>query len=38
MELGHFDKRLLKKKNQEKNAIQGNILEFFLLDTIKTTF
>ena len=34
LELGHFDKHSL--KTQEKK--QGKILEFFLLDTLKTTF
>ena len=35
-ELGHFDKHFV--KNTRKKALQGNILEFFLLDTLKTTF
>ena len=30
--------RALLLKHQEKRALQGNILEFFLLDTLKTTF
>ena len=36
VKLGHFDKHFLKK--WRKNATQGNILEFFLLDTFKTAF
>ena len=36
VELVHFDKHFV--KTQEKEAPQGNILEFFLLDTLKTTF
>ena len=35
VELGHFDKDFA--KTSEKEAPQGNILEFFLLDTLKTT-
>ena len=35
-ELGHFDKYFV--KNLSKKAPQRKILEFFLLDTIKTTF
>ena len=38
VELGHFHKEFVKKKKTEKEALQGNILEFFLLDTLKTTF
>ena len=36
MELRHFDKHFV--KTQEKKVLQGNILEFFLICTIKTTF
>ena len=36
VELGHFDKLFV--KTQEKRALQGKILEFSLLDTLKTTF
>ena len=36
VELGHFDKHFV--KTQEINALQGNILELYLLDTLKTTF
>ena len=36
MELGHFDKHFLRKNT--KKAPQGNILELFVLDTVKTTF
>ena len=36
VELGHFDKHFV--KTQEKKVSQGKILEFFLLDTLKTTF
>ena len=36
MELGHFDKHFI--KTQEKKGTQRNILGFFLVDTIKTTF
>ena len=35
-EPGHFDKLFV--KNTKKEAMQGNILEFFLLDTLKTAF
>ena len=35
VELGHFDKHFIKST---KEAPQGNILEFFLLDTLKTIF
>ena len=35
-ELGHFDKHFV--KNLKKKVPQGKILEFFLLDTLKTTF
>ena len=34
VKLGHFDKRFLKKLRKE--APQGKMLEFFLLDTLKT--
>ena len=34
--LGHFHKHFIKKSR--KKAPQGSILEFFLLDTLKTTF
>ena len=37
VEIGHFDKDFVKtSKTPEKEAPQGNILEFFLLDTLKT--
>ena len=36
VELGHFDKHFIKKSR--KKAPHGNILEFFLLDILKTTF
>ena len=36
VELGHFDKHFV--KHTRKGAPQGKILEFFLLDTLKTTF
>ena len=36
MEFGHFDKHFI--KTQEEKALQGKILEFFLLDTLKSTF
>ena len=36
VKLGHFDKHFIKKSR--KKAPQGKILEFFLLDTYKTTF
>ena len=36
VELGHFDKHFV--KNTKKEAPQRNILEIFLLDTLKTTF
>ena len=36
VKLGHFDKHFIKKSR--KKASQGKILEFFLLDTLKTTF
>ena len=36
MELGHFDKHML--KTQEEKGPRGNILGDFLLDTRKTTF
>ena len=36
VELGHFDKLFV--KNTQKKAPQVNILELFLLDTLKTTF
>ena len=35
VELGQFNKDL---NIPEKEASQGNILKFFLLDTLKTTF
>ena len=39
MELGYFDKRFKNmSKTQEKEGPQGNILEIFLLDTLKTKF
>ena len=36
VKLGHFDKHFIKKPR--KKAPQGEILEFFLLDNLKTTF
>ena len=36
VELGHFSKHLV--KNTRNRDPQGDILEFFLLDTLKTTF
>ena len=36
VKLGHFDKYFNKKSR--KKAPQGKCLEFFLLDTLKTTF
>ena len=36
MELGHFDKHFV--KNTRKKVPPEKILEFFLLDTLKTTF
>ena len=36
MKLGHFDKHFVKKSR--KKAPQGKSLEFFLSDTLKTTF
>ena len=36
VELGHFDKHFV--KNTRKKAPPRKILEFFLLDTLKTTF
>ena len=36
VKLGHFDKHFIKKSRRK--APQGKILEFFLLDTLKTTF
>ena len=36
MELGHFDKHFV--KNTRKKVPLEKILEFFLLDTLKTTF
>ena len=36
VERGHFDKHFV--KNTRKRGPQGNILESFLLDTLKTTF
>ena len=39
MELGHFDKHFKNmSKTQEKEGQQGNILEIFLLGTLKTKF
>ena len=35
-EPGHFDKLFV--KNTKKEAMQGNILEFSLLDTLKAAF
>ena len=35
-ELGHLNKHSV--KSTRKKTPQGNILEFFLLDTLKTTF
>ena len=34
--LGHLDKHFV--KNASKKALHGNIFEFFLLHTLKTTF
>ena len=36
VKLGHFDKRFA--KNSRKKCPAGKILEFFLLDALKTTF
>ena len=36
VELVHFNKHFV--KTQEKEAPQGNIFKFFLLDTLKSTF
>ena len=36
LKLGHFDKHFI--KNTRKKAPQRKISEFFLLDTLKTTF
>ena len=36
VELGHFDKHFV--KNTRKKVPPENILEFFLLDSFKTTF
>ena len=36
VKLGHFDKHFV--KNSRKNGPAGKISEFFLLDTLKTTF
>ena len=36
VELWHFNEHFV--KNTKKEATQGNIVEFFLLDTLKTTF
>ena len=36
VKLGHFDKHFIKKSR--KKATQEKFLEFFLLDTLKTTF
>ena len=36
VELGHFSKHLV--KNTRNRDPKGDILEFFLLDTLKTTF
>ena len=36
VKLGHFDKHFIKQTR--KKAQQGKILEFFLLDILKTTF
>ena len=36
VELGHFSINI-SSKTQEKEVPQGNILVFFLLDTLKTT-
>ena len=36
LELGHFDKNFV--KIQEISFPQGNILEFFLFDTLETIF
>ena len=39
VELGHFDKHLVKNTRKRGPAgPQGSILEFFLLDTLKSTF
>ena len=39
VELGHFGKQFVKSsKAQEKEAPQETNVEFFLLDTLKTTF
>ena len=37
VELEYFDINI-SSKAQEKEALQGNISEIFLLDTLKTTF
>ena len=34
--IGYFNKHFI--RNKRKRALQGNILEFFLLDTFETTF
>ena len=36
VKLGHFDKHFIKKSR--KKALQGKILKFFLLDTLRITF
>ena len=36
VKLGHFDKHFV--KNSRKKGPAGKISEFFLLDTLKTTF
>ena len=36
VKLGHFDKHFV--KNSRKKGSAGKISEFFLLDTLKTTF
>ena len=36
VKLGHFDKHFV--KNSRKKTPSGKISEFFLLDTLKTTF
>ena len=36
VELGHFEKKII--KNIRKKGPQRNVLEFFLLDTLKATF
>ena len=36
VQLGHFNKHFIKKLR--KKAPQGKTLEFFLLDSLKTTF